>query len=43
MSNSSKHNAPPKTRNLPMPVEAKQIYELSDSLGTFNGSHLSNR
>jgi phage recombination protein Bet len=30
MSYSSKQNYPPKTRCLPMPVEAKQIYELSE-------------
>ena len=30
MPHSSKNNVPPKTRNLPMPVEAKQIYEVSE-------------
>jgi len=30
MAQSSKNNVPPKTRNLPMPVEAKQLYEVSE-------------
>ena len=30
MAQSSKNNSPPKTRNLPMPVEAKQLYDLSE-------------
>ena len=30
MAQSSKNNYPPKTRNLPMPVEAKQLYEVSE-------------
>jgi phage recombination protein Bet len=30
MAQSSKNNAPPKTRNLPMPLEAKQLYEISE-------------
>ncbi len=30
MAQSSKNNTPPKTRNLPMPVEAKQLYEISE-------------
>ena len=30
MAQSSKNNYPPKTRNLPMPLEAKQLYEVSE-------------
>ena len=30
MAQSSKNNVPPKTRHLPMPVEAKQLYEVSE-------------
>ncbi|WP_340124193.1 phage recombination protein Bet [Methylobacter svalbardensis] len=30
MANASKTNYPPKTRNLPMPAEAKQLYEVSE-------------
>ena len=30
MTYASKNNAPPKTRDLPMPVEAKQLYDVSE-------------
>ena len=30
MAQSSKNNVPPKTRDLPMPVEAKQLYDVSE-------------
>ena len=30
MTYTSKNNTPPKTRDLPMPVEAKQLYDVSE-------------
>ena len=30
MAQSSKNNSPPKTRDLPMPVEARQLYDVSE-------------
>ena len=42
MAQSSKNNVPPKTRNLPMPVEAKQLYDVVRAiLESIDGSHLS--